>query len=385
MLTTIITFILVLSVLVFVHEFGHFYSARKLGVKVEEFGFGFPPRAFGFYKRVDGQWRTVKGNVEVTDAADTIYSINWLPLGGFCKIKGEDGGDKAPDSFVSKPIWKRITIISAGVLMNIVLAAVIFSIGYMIGLPQGIDSSDKRAIVSDRKIVVVQVVENSPAWSAGLKEGDEIVSIDGQTFLNDAELREYTGAKPGQEATYQIRRDDGQSADYPVALKNNNGRGEAGIMIVNAGLVSYPWYLAIWKGLVTAILTIWMIIVAFWEIIKNLILGHGLTTEVVGPVGIASMTGQYARLGFIYLMQFTALLSLNLAVINFLPFPAMDGGRIIFLLIEKFKGSPVRRDWEAAIHNAGFFFLIALLILVTVRDVFRVAGKFRLLWERIIN
>lgn len=114
-------------------------------------------------------------------------------------------------------------------------------------------------------------------------------------------------------------------------------------------------------------------------------MGHGLTTEVVGPVGIASMTGQYARLGFIYLMQFTALLSLNLAVINFLPFPAMDGGRIIFLLIEKFKGSPVRRDWEAAIHNAGFFFLIALLVLVTVHDISRAAGKFKVLWERIVN
>ncbi len=385
MLTTIITFILVLSVLVFVHEFGHFYSARKLGVKVEEFGFGFPPRAFGIYKKVDGKWATIKGNAEVLDAADTIYSINCLPLGGFCKIKGEDGSDNDPDSFISKPIWRRIVIISAGVIMNIVLAAVIFSVGYMVGLPQGVDSADKNAIISERKIVVVQVMPDSPAQAAGLLDGDEIVSIDDKTFANDAELREYTGSRPGQEAVYKIKRESSESADYRLTLNDNNGKGEAGIMIVNAGLVRYPWYLAIWKGVLASIVTLWLIIVAFWEIIKNLIMGHGMTTEVVGPIGIASMTGQYARLGIIYLMQFTALLSLNLAVINFLPFPAMDGGRIIFLLIEKFKGSPVRRDWEAAIHNVGFFFLIALIILITVRDVSRVAGKFIAFWERIVN
>ncbi len=385
MLITIITFVLVLSVLVFVHEFGHFYSARKLGVKVEEFGFGFPPRAFGIYKKVDGKWATIKGNGEVLDAADTIYSLNWLPLGGFCRIKGEDGSDKDPDSFVSKPVWRRLIIISAGVIMNIVLAAVIFAVGYMVGLPQGVDPNDKAAIVSDQKIIIVQVVADSPAEKAGLKDGDEIVSIDGNSFVNDGELREYTGSRPGQEAVYKIKRESGETADYPLTLNDNKGKGEAGIMITNAGLVRYPWYLAIWKGVVTALLTMWMIIVAFWNIIKNLFMGHGLTTEVVGPVGIASMTGQYARLGFIYLMQFTALLSLNLAVINFLPFPAMDGGRIIFLLIEKFKGSPVRRDWEAAIHNAGFFFLIALLVLVTVHDISRAAGKFKVLWERIVN
>lgn len=366
---TLIVFVVVLSILVFVHEFGHYWSARKLGVKVEEFGYGFPPRVFGFYKKVDGKWRTIRGNAEVLDAADTIYSINWLPLGGFCKIKGEDGSDKDEDSFISKSVWKRIIIISAGVLMNIVLAAVIFSIGYMIGLPQGVDGFDKSAIVSDKKIVIIQAVPDTPAAKAGLKEGDEIISIDGRVFADESELRAYTGALPGRVATYRIKRSGEETKDYDISLNDKNGKGEAGIKIVNAGLVRYPWYLAIWKGLVTSIFTLWLIIVAFGEIIKNLILGHGMTTEVVGPVGIASMTGQYARLGIVYLMQFTALLSLNLAVINFLPFPAMDGGRIIFLLIEKFKGSPIRRDWEATIHNVGFFLLIALIILITIRDV----------------
>ncbi len=385
MLFTLITFVVVLSVLVFVHEFGHYYSARKLGVKVEEFGFGFSPRAIGVYKSKEGKWKIVKGNAEVSDAVDTIYSLNWLPLGGFCKIKGEDGSDNDPDSFSSKPVWRRLVIISAGVAMNIVLAAAIFSVGYMVGLPQGLDSSDSKAIISEKRIVVVEVVDGSPAKKAGLLPGDEIVSVDSNFFTDEEDLREYTGRQAGKEVTYRIKRESGQTADYPVSMRDNNGRGEAGIMIMNAGLVRYPWYIAIWKGIVVSFATIWLIITSFWGVIGNLIMGHGMTTEVVGPVGIASMTGQYARLGFVYLMQFTALLSLNLAVINFLPFPALDGGRIIFLIIEKFKGSPVRKDWEAAIHSAGFFFLIALIVLVTVRDLTKVAGKFKILLERIFN
>jgi regulator of sigma E protease len=383
MLFTLITFVVVLSVLVFVHEFGHFYSARKLGVKVEEFGFGFAPRAIGVYKTADGKWKIVRGNAEVKDAADTIYSLNWLPLGGFCKIKGEDGSDNDPDSFSSKPVWRRLVIISAGVIMNIVLAAAIFSVGYMVGLPQGLDSSDSKAIISEKKIVIVEVVDDSPAKKAGLLAGDEILSVNGQSFDDEEKMREYTGSQAGKEVIYKIKRESGQAADYSVVLRNNNGRGEAGFMIINAGLVRYPWYIAIWKGVVVAISTIWLIITSFWDVIKGLIMGHGMTTEGVGPVGIASMTGQYARLGFVYLMQFTALLSLNLAVINFLPFPALDGGRIIFLLIEKLKGSPVRRDWESAIHSIGFFLLIALIIFVTVRDLAKVAGKFKMIFERI--
>jgi len=127
MFLTLIVFILVLSLLIFVHEFGHFWTARKLGVKVEEFGFGFSPRVIGVYKSNEGKWKVVHGNKEVTDAVDTIYSLNWLPLGGFCKIKGEDGsGESKSDSFGSKLVWRRMAIISAGVIMNVLLAAVFF-------------------------------------------------------------------------------------------------------------------------------------------------------------------------------------------------------------------------------------------------------------------
>src|SRR3989344_3535023 len=136
---TIIIFILILSLLVFVHEVGHFVVARKFGVKAEEFGLGFPPRGFGFYKNTEGKWKFVFGSKEVRDAADTVYSVNLIPLGGFVKIKGENGDSDDPDSFMNKKIWQRASILAAGVTMNMVLAAALLSVGFMIGLPQALD------------------------------------------------------------------------------------------------------------------------------------------------------------------------------------------------------------------------------------------------------
>lgn len=385
MFLTLITFLIVLSILIFVHEFGHFWSARKLGVKVEEFGLGFAPRIFGFYKSQDGKWKTVRGNAEVSDAADTIYSLNWLPLGGFCKIKGENGeGEEDHDSFVSKPVWRRIIIISAGVVMNVVLAAVLFSIGFMIGSPQGYGESDSRAIISDPKIEIIEVVKDSPADSAGLVAGDFILEVDGQNFIDEKDLRAYVNPRAGQELTYKIEREK-EILEEKIIPADHAGKGEIGVAIVNIGLVRYPWYLAIWKGFLTAIFMVWAIIIALLNIIKNLFSGNGAGADVAGPIVIAKTTGQYARMGISYLIQFTGLLSVNLAVINFLPIPALDGGRIIFLLIEKVKGSPIRRDIEAAIHGIGFFLLIALMILVIAHELFDSAGDIKIFLENLAN
>jgi regulator of sigma E protease len=424
MFVTLIVFIVVLSVLIFVHEAGHFWAARKMGVKVEEFGFGLPPRLAGAL-RFRGEFfepAVVEDKIEVTEnlfgdkrireeikgtaevkkikrwkffwgervpdeedglkADDTVYSINWLPLGGFCKIKGENGENESePDSFTAQKIWKRIIIISAGVIMNVVLAAVLFSVGYMFGLPQSVEGAGGGAIVSDQKIQIVQILPETPAAAAGLKAGDVVESINGQKFIRDAELQDYVNGKIGRELDYQIRR-DGKTLDFKITPKDRGGKGEIGIAIVNTGLVRYPWYLAIWKGAETAVLLTWFIITAFYDLLKNLILGHGVSVEVAGPVGIAAMTGQYARMGFVYLLQFVGLLSLNLAVVNFLPLPALDGGRIIFLLIEKIKGSPVKREVEAVIHNVGFMALIVLILAITVKDISRFTGSFVALWQR---
>src|SRR3989338_3801557 len=391
MLLTIIVFLLVLSVLVLAHEWGHFVTARKFGVKAEEFGLGFPPRAFGFYKNNQGQWKHIFGSKEVNDCSGTIYSLNWLPLGGFVKIKGENGPSTSSgqaedkDSFASRPIWQRAVMLSAGVIMNVVLAMALIIAGFMVGLPQSLDSDlDARAIVSYRKIQIIQDIKNSPAEQAELKIGDTILSIDNKTFLTFQELQQYVNSKIGQELNYKIKR--GQNLiDKRItpALMSETGKGVVGVAISETGIVRYPWHLAILEGFKTTFILIWVIIVAFYELIKGLIFGQGVTADLAGPVGIATLTGQVARLGVVYLMQFTALLSINLAVINFLPFPALDGGRFLFLIIEKIKRAPVRREVENLIHNIGFALLMILVLVVTFRDVAKFSGAFKNIWDKL--
>lgn len=386
MLLTIIVFIIVLSVLVFAHELGHFMTARKFGVKAEEFGFGFPPRAVGFYKNNQGKWQHIFGSKEVTDCPGTVYSLNWLPLGGFVKIKGENGeGENELDSFASRPVWQRAIMLAAGVIMNVVLAMALIIAGFMVGLPQSLDSDlDARASVSDRKIQVVQVIKDSPAEQADLKIGDTIVSIDNKQFLNFSELQSYVDSKIGKQLAYKIKRgQDLIDKQITPALMNETGKGGIGVAISETGIVRYPWYLAIWEGFMATFILIWVIITAFYELIKGLIFGQGISADLAGPVGIATLTGQVARLGFVYLMQFTALLSINLAVINFFPFPALDGGRFLFLIIEKIKGSPVKREVENIIHNTGFVLLMILILVVTFRDVAKFGGGFSSIWNKI--
>ena len=393
MFTTIVIFIIVLSILIFAHELGHFMTARKFGVKAEEFGFGFPPRFGGIYKTTAGKWRFVFGNKDVQDAADTVYSINWLPLGGFVKIKGEQGDNKQDvDSFSNQKIWKRIVILTAGVVMNLVIAAVFLSIGFIIGLPQALDGVDVNAKISERNIQVMQVMDNSPAKEAGLQMGDVVVSVNGQKFGSYNELQLFTADKEGVELAYLIKRGDEElnlnitphilentdGADLPVVLENTNevglpavasAKAGIGIAIAETGIISYPWYQAIWEGIKATVLMTWFILVAFVALIKGLILGQGVGAEIAGPIGIAVFTGQVARLGFVYILQFTALLSINLAIINYLPFPALDGGRVLFLLIEKVRGKAAPEKVEAIVHNTGFVLLMILVLVVTYRDI----------------
>lgn len=384
MFLTIITFIIILSILVFVHELGHFWTARKFGLKPEEFGFGFPPRAFGIYKDKDGKWKKIKGRGKAVDAVDTVYSVNWIPLGGFVNLgEDEDGGDN-PNHFTKKKIWQRAVMLSAGVSMNIILAAVLISAGFMIGLPQSLDGVSGRAEISDQKIQIVEVLPDSPAKLAGLKIGDIILSINGNEFTNTEALQKFSDANPGQELNYKLKRGEEEiNVKATPGFIESAGANGIGIGIIETGLVKYPWYLAIWEGIKTTIFLTWAIIVAFYELIKGLFFGQGVSAGVAGPVGIAALTGQVARMGFVYVLQFTALLSINLAIINFLPFPALDGGRVLFLIIEKIKGSPVKREIETMIHNIGFALLMVLILIVTFRDVAKFGDSFRMIWEKI--
>ncbi len=369
---TIVVFLLVLSLLVFVHEFGHFFAARKLGVRAEEFGFGFPPRIFGVYKDKNGKWKRVWGRRKVEDNKDTIFSINSIPLGGFVKIKGQDGDEKSDkDSFASKKVWKRAVILSAGVFMNIILAIVLISIGFMIGFPQAVDKDrlPDSAIIGDEKVQIVQVLSDSPASSAGLRVADVILSINNEKVISSDDVGRLVDESDGEIQILVNRFGEERELKVLPEFNEELERNIIGIAFSPSAIVKYPWHTAIWEGFKTTFQLLGFIIYALYDIVKNLIIGQPVDAEVAGPIGIADLTGQMARMGIIYLIQFTALLSLNLAIINFLPFPALDGGRLIFLLVEKIKGSPVKKEVEAIFHNTGFILLMALVLWVTFKDV----------------
>lgn len=383
MFITIIVFLAVLSLIVFVHEFGHYYTARKIGVKAKEFGFGMPPRAIGWYKNKEGKWKKVYGGKEVDDADDTIWSLNWLPLGGFVQLGEDDETSEDPNHFINKKIWQKAVVLFAGVSMNVVLAMVLISIGFMVGLPQNLDNIGSRAEISQRKIQIIQIMPDSPAASSELAIGDVIVSLNGNVFSKHEDMLNYLDAHVNEEVKYEIKR-SGEWLEKTIIpeLRGDTSRAGIGVAIAETGIVKYPWYLSIFEGIKATIFLTWAIMVAFYEMIKGLIVGNGVSAEVAGPVGIAVLTGEVARMGIIYLLQFTALLSINLAIINAFPFPALDGGRLLFLAIEKVKGSPVKRQVEGIIHYIGFALLMGLILLVTFKDVTKHVN-FGSLWDKI--
>jgi regulator of sigma E protease len=386
MFVTILTFVIILGVLVFVHELGHFFTARWFGIKPREFGFGLPPRFWGIYKDKAGTWKQTYGKKEVNDADDTVYSLNWIPVGGFVNIGEDDLNDTGPGSFVSQPIWKRAVILSAGVGMNVVLTAILLIFGLMIGMPQSLDSLSPGAKVSEQKIQIVQILPGTPASSIGLQVGDQILSINDKNFSRYTDLIAFVDKNTGKKLSYMIKRGNVEKEYILTPVKNKDtGKGGIGVGIAETGIVKYPFYVAIWEGIKTTVFLTWAIIVAFYELLKNLILGHGVSADIAGPVGIAKLSGQAARMGFVYVIQLAALLSVNLAVINFIPFPALDGGRVLFLIIEKIKGSPVKREIEAIIHNTGFALLMILVVLVTYHDIAGYFGKIKMFWERLIG
>ncbi len=386
MFLTIIVFIVILSVLVFVHELGHFWVARKCGLIPEEFGFGYPPRAVGFYKNKEGKWCKLFGNNQAIDAADTIYSINWVPIGGFVKLGEDEVAKEDANHFNNKPIWQRAAILFAGVFMNFILAAVLISVGFMVGLPQTIGDLGPSAQVSNKQIQVMEIIENSPAQSADLKPGDIILGIDGVAMTSLDVMEKYVDEHKGEKLNYQIKRNEENiEKEVTPELRKETNKGGIGVGIIESGVVRYPFFIAIWEGFKTSVLLTGAILVAFYELIKGLFVGAGVSADLAGPIGIAALTGQVARMGFIYILQFTAILSINLAIINALPFPALDGGRLLFLLIEKIKGRPVKKEVEGTIHYIGFILLMILVVLVTFRDVSKYAGSFKIIFNNILN
>ncbi len=354
MLTAII-FIIVIGVLVLVHEFGHFIFAKRAGMKVEEFGFGFPPRLYGWKK------------------GETIYSINWIPFGGFVKILGEDGDTRVPRSFASASFGNRILVLVAGVMMNFLLAAFLLMIVNFFGLRIGlIDGQTGSA--ENIKVQIVGITAGSPADMAGLKPLDSIEGYKRDGVIvpinTTQDLQDVVSSHLGVPLTLEVGR--GATAIEKTLVPRANppeGQGAMGISLALTGTIAYPWHEALWRGISDAAFLTLATIQGYYSLLKTLFIHGRLIAEVSGPIGIASLTGQAAQVGFNYLLQFVAMISINLAVLNIIPFPALDGGRVMLLVVEKIKGSPVHKSVESWMNVAGFYLLVALMIYITYKDI----------------
>ena len=381
MFLTILAFIIILGVLVLFHELGHFFSARFFGIKAEEFGFGLPPRLIGIYKTESGKRTIIFGKkFKSADAPHTIYSLNLIPVGGFVKIKGENGDNKnESDSFGSKKIWQRIIVMISGVSLNAILCVLLLALGFMFGIPSILDESalkDAKSIQNE-KIQIISINKNSPAERAGLIQGDEILTINELPVKSVEFLQKFTNDNNGRILDLGIARNN-QPMIYKIApeiLPTSAGRAVLGVGLAKTGIVSYPWYTALWQGVKTTGYLFLAMINALIDLMKNIITKGQITAELAGPIGIAVLTGQVVNLGFSYVLQFAALLSLNLALINILPLPALDGGRLLFLIIEKIRRKEMNQKIEALIHNLGFALLMILIALITYHDLARWGGR----------
>ncbi len=366
---TILIFFLLLGVLILVHEFGHFIVAIKNGIKAEEFGFGFPPRLLGVVKDdKTGKHRFIFGDAEVK-SEHTIYSLNWIPFGGFVRMKGEDSSTLVePNSFASKSALTRIGVLVAGVSMNFILAWFLFSFLYFSGFPQPI-SDETRGMAKDISIEIFAVAKGSPAESMGILPGDKLLTIEGVAVPGLSEAKQAIDARLGRETIMTVDR-QGKMVSLNGTPREHapEGEGALGISFAETGMIRYPWYSAPIYGAKATWNSTVSISVALVDMVKGLFVGQGGGIDVTGPIGIVYATKQVSELGIAYLFQFAAILSINLAIINILPLPALDGGRILFVLIEKIKGRPVREIIEQRVHQAGFFLLLILMVVVTVHD-----------------
>ena len=386
---TLFIFIAVLAVLVISHELGHFVAARKSGMKVYEFGFGFPPRLCGVQKITTetgaSKWRFIWGRKEDEGTAGgTVYSFNIVPLGGFVRIKGEDGQEQGPDSFAAQKGWKRAVTLLAGVAMNVVLAFILLSIGFMAGSPQSTSSLPGGTTVENRHLEIMEVMADKPASQAGLQSGDILVSLDAVQNPGVQEMQEYINAHKDSNIKVVIKRGEEiiEKNIHPFVYEDT-GKGALGVSLVEVGLVKYPWYKALYYGLLMTGLYLKGIVLSFYYLISGLFAGAPVGDSLSGPIGIAVMTGKVAKLGFSYLLNFMALLSLNLAVLNVLPIPALDGGRLLFLIISKIKGKAVEQKSEQIAHTIGFLLLITLVVIITVKDLGNFKGFFVGLIQRV--
>lgn len=357
---TTILFLLVLAVLVFVHELGHFLAAKAAKVRVDEFAVGFPPRVIS---------KTV---------GETAYSLNLIPFGGYVKIYGEDPNDETADptnarSMSNKPRIVQAGILAAGVIFNVIFAWIMLSLVLMIGYPTPVPAD---APVQDTdRVTIVSVMPDSPAADVGIKGGDVIEAIDGATYQTVTEVQTAITAGGATEKTITVLRNDGSVATYDVVPElNADGKPLIGIALDRLEVQQLPWYSAIGEGFMNTMYLIGEIAKGLGSFVADAFRGEADTASVAGPVGIATMVGDASALGFTHLLTFTAFISLNLAVLNIMPFPALDGGRLLFLAIEAIIRKPLPQKFTNTANLIGFSLLMLLIVVVTFKDIAKLIG-----------
>lgn len=391
----------VFGICVFIHELGHFLTAKWAGIRAEEFGLGLPPRLVGFRKRDGRGWEVIwfggprtaedeygsnkqspfsgaSGGPSVPMATPpekhhTIYSINFLPIGGFVRMPGENGdvhdenGNYDPGSFASKTAGKRIIVLVAGVTMNIILAMVLFMVAYGVGQP-----------ITPPQIG--KVTPGSPAALAGLKTGDTFVSVNGQSVKEFTDVQTITTQIIGQHSNQQtvaipvVVRHSGQQTTFSTVVQARvnppKNQGPMGIERTDqVTIVRYPF----WEAPVRGVGETFNVTGQFLSTIGQMITG-AIKPQISGPVGIVQITGQVAQtipsIGLWPILSLTAILNINLAIVNILPFPALDGGRIFLILVELLRGGKrLKPEVEGMINLAGLAILLTLMAIITVSDV----------------
>ncbi len=345
-----------LLVLVLLHELGHFFVAKKYGVKVEELGIGIPPRIFGI------------------KFGETLYSLNWLPLGAFVRLEGEEERDGGPRSFNSRTILERSFIVAAGVIAFWIIAAFIFGIlGAAIGIPMQI--SDEETGVKDAKVQIVGIAPDSPAEAAGVELGDFVVEIEGKELDTVGGIQESILENLGKETSFILQR-QGESVELSLVPRKDppKNEGSIGVALARTALVRHSWLAAPYEGVkISGTLTL-TILKGFGSLIGSLTKGEGVPSgmQVMGPLGIVDTLKNAFSLGIAYYFYFLGLLSIYLAIFNALPIPAVDGGRLLFLAIEAIRRKPLPERIERGTNTVVFVALIIFMIWVTIKDIIRI-------------
>jgi regulator of sigma E protease len=366
---SIILFIIILAVLILAHEFGHFIVAKKSGIRVDEFGIGFPPKLWG--KKI----------------GETEYTVNALPFGGFVRIFGENPEDtsildffNSKRSFTHKPKLIQTAVLCAGVFFNLLLAWLLLTVGLLIGSAFSSSSPLPNGIwVEKPALTVLEVMKDSPAEKAGITAGDIILSSSDvaskKTIANATPeaFQNFVGARDAKKISIRIK---SGSVERTISITPKRGivadKPAIGIAMDMVGTMRLPAHLALYEGGKLTLLYTKETFKGIMGLLFDSVRGKADMSSVAGPVGIVKIVGDASRLGFERLLALTAIISINLAVVNILPIPALDGGRVFFVIIEAIKGSPIKPKTANMVNTISFFILIGLIIIITFSDVWKI-------------